>query len=249
MQTALSPSTVAATQEQVDALVRELLPAQGQWTADAYLWLTDHTSRLIEFTDGYLEVLPRPTDAHQTIVLFLYELLVAFIRPRGGKVPVAPLRLQIRENKYREPGIVLPRSARGPRRQNRFWLGAEVSLLRAPRCRGILPVRSRYWRAERLAATGGNSRRNRTHARLGQPTPGHPLRARGGARYRYTDRTGSASRPMGNLWRNMGRNASAPSAWRRGSGCRGSNRKKLEHARNTTGSVWPTLHHCPRLWR
>src|SRR5678816_4496953 len=90
MQTELSLSTVTATQEQVDALLRELLPAQGQWSEAAYLWLTDHTARLIEFTDGYLEVLPMPTDEHQTMVLLLYELLVAFVRPRGGKVLVAP---------------------------------------------------------------------------------------------------------------------------------------------------------------
>jgi len=41
----------------VDALLRELLPAQGQWSEAAYLWLTDHASRLIEFTDGYEELL------------------------------------------------------------------------------------------------------------------------------------------------------------------------------------------------
>jgi Uma2 family endonuclease len=124
MQTALS--TVTATQEQVDALLRELLPAQGEWGEAAYLWLTDHSTRLIEFTDGYLEVLPMPTDEHQTIVLLLYELLVAFVRPRGGKVLVAPLRLKIRDGKYREPDIVLVRSAHDPRRQNRFWLGADL---------------------------------------------------------------------------------------------------------------------------
>jgi Uma2 family endonuclease len=126
MQTELSLSTVTATQEQVDALLRELLPAQGQWSEAAYLWLTDHTARLIEFTDGYLEVLPMPPDEHQTMVLLLYELLVAFVRPRGGKVLVAPLRLKIREGKYREPDIVLVLSARDPRRQNRFWLGADL---------------------------------------------------------------------------------------------------------------------------
>ncbi len=57
MQTDCSPSTVMASQEQVNTLVRELLPAQGQWNEAACLWLTDHTSRLIEFTDGYLEEL------------------------------------------------------------------------------------------------------------------------------------------------------------------------------------------------
>ena len=51
MQTELSLATVTATQEQVDALLRQLLPAQGQWSAAAYLWLTDHPARLIECTD------------------------------------------------------------------------------------------------------------------------------------------------------------------------------------------------------
>jgi len=119
-------STVSTTQQQVDDLVLEVLPAQGQWSEDAYLWLTDHTTRLIEFTDGYIEVLPMPTDAHQTLVLLLYELLTAFVRPRGGKVLVAPLRLKIRDRKYREPDILLVCSARDPRRQNRFWLGADL---------------------------------------------------------------------------------------------------------------------------
>lgn len=126
MQTETYNSTVTATQAQVDDLVLETLPVQGQWSEDAYLWLTDHTTRLLEFTDGYLEVLPMPTDEHQTILLLLYELLVAFLRPRGGKVLVAPLRLKIRERQYREPDILLVCSASDPRRQNRFWLGADL---------------------------------------------------------------------------------------------------------------------------
>jgi Uma2 family endonuclease len=71
-------------------------------------------------------VLPRPTDAHQTLLLLLYELLVAFLRLRGGKVLVAPMRLKIRNGKYREPDLLLVRSASDPRRQNRFWLGADL---------------------------------------------------------------------------------------------------------------------------
>jgi len=46
-----------------------LFPAQGEWSEDDYLWLTDHTRCLVEFTDGHIEVLPMPTDAHQRIVL------------------------------------------------------------------------------------------------------------------------------------------------------------------------------------
>src|SRR2546428_9829914 len=56
-----------------------LFPDQGEWSEDDYLWLTDHTRCLVEFTDGHVEVLPMPTDAHQRIVLFLYRALYAFL--------------------------------------------------------------------------------------------------------------------------------------------------------------------------
>jgi Uma2 family endonuclease len=44
----------------------------------------------------------------------------------GGKVLFAPLRWRIREQKSRAPDIVLMRRADDPRRQNRFWLGADL---------------------------------------------------------------------------------------------------------------------------
>ncbi len=109
-----------------DELVLDLGALQGLWTAEQYLKLTDQTNRLIEFTDGYVEVLPMPTRSHQVIVAFLYELLVAFIRPRGGKVLVAPLRVQLRPNKYREPDLLLLLDANDLRNQNAFWLGADL---------------------------------------------------------------------------------------------------------------------------
>lgn len=64
-------STVSAMQEQLDTLGLNLLPQQGQWSEEEYLWLTDHTNRLLEFTDGYSEVLPMPTDKHQTVLAAL----------------------------------------------------------------------------------------------------------------------------------------------------------------------------------
>jgi len=104
----------------------DLLPLQGLWTEEQYLKLTDQTNQLIEFTDGYLEGLPMPTRRHQVILAFLYELFVAFIRPRGGKVLFAPLRLQVRPGKYREPDLLLLLDANDPRNQNAFWLGADL---------------------------------------------------------------------------------------------------------------------------
>lgn len=103
----------------------DLLPLQGLWTEAQYLKLTDQTSHLVEFDGGIIEVLPMPTDKHQ-VILLLYDLLRKFLRPLGGKVLVAPLRLQIRPGTFREPDILLVRDARDPRRQDRFWLGADL---------------------------------------------------------------------------------------------------------------------------
>lgn len=106
--------------------VLDLELLQGMWTQAQYLKLTDYSRRLLEFTDGYIEVLPMPTDRHQVISQFLLMQLFAFVQPRGGKVLYAPLRLRIREGQFREPDLLLVRDANDPRRQNRYWLGADL---------------------------------------------------------------------------------------------------------------------------
>lgn len=109
-------------------LLADLIPPQGGWTEEQYLAFTDHSNRMIEFTDGCLEPLPMPTDKHQCILEFLYDAFAAFVRPRGGKVHIAVLRLRVRPGKFREPDLLLLRSARDPRRQDRFWTGADLVL-------------------------------------------------------------------------------------------------------------------------
>ncbi|MEO8498571.1 MAG: Uma2 family endonuclease [Planctomycetota bacterium] len=80
-------------------------PAQGSWTERDYLALD--TNRLIELTDGYLEVLPMPTLLHQLIVDYLHSLLKAYIKKDiGGLVVFAPLPVKFRPDLYREPDIV-----------------------------------------------------------------------------------------------------------------------------------------------
>ena len=106
-----------------------LFPAQGEWSEDDYLWLTDHTRCLVEFTEGHIEVLPMPTEAHQRLVLFLYRALYAFLAARGsGMVLVAPFRLRLRTGRYREPDLLLLLSTNDARRSNQFWTGADLVL-------------------------------------------------------------------------------------------------------------------------
>ena len=123
MSTALAGEPVS--QAQVNDLVEEVLP-QGCWGDDDYLWLTDHTRRLVEFTDGYLEILPMPSRGHQRILAFLYSAFHAFVAPSGGEVLFAPLRMRIRPGKFREPDLLLVRDARDARSGERFWTGADV---------------------------------------------------------------------------------------------------------------------------
>src|SRR5207302_5225163 len=84
----------------------DLLPGQGSWSDEDYLWLTDHTSRFVEFTDGHIEPLPMPTDLHQSIAeLFLFAFAAVLI-PLGGKAHIAPFRMRVRVGKFREPDVL-----------------------------------------------------------------------------------------------------------------------------------------------
>ena len=109
-------------------MLQEILPPQGQWSEEEYLVLTDHRSRLVEFTDGFLEVLPVPTDEHQSLLKFLFLAFFGFFERRGGSVQFAPLRLRIRPGKFREPDLLVLLSASDARRQSRFWVGADLTV-------------------------------------------------------------------------------------------------------------------------
>lgn len=99
---------------------------QGLWTEQQYIRLGEQTSRLIEFTDGVLEVLSMPTSKHQLIIGFLYRMLYSLLEQRGGIVAFAPLPLQLRPGKYREPDVLLLLDRADPRFQDSFWLGADL---------------------------------------------------------------------------------------------------------------------------
>jgi Uma2 family endonuclease len=106
--------------------VLDLTPIQGMWTEEQYLKMTDYSRRLLEFTDGEIEVLPMPTRKHQAISRLLFFAFYAFVQRLGGTAFYAPLRVQIAPGRFREPDIVLLRDSADPRNQNAFWLGADL---------------------------------------------------------------------------------------------------------------------------
>lgn len=111
-----------------DDTVLSLAPIQGLWTEEQYLAMTDHSRRMLEFDDGSIEVLPMPIPEHQKILALLYELFVAFVRPRGGITLFSPLRVRIRPRKFREPDLVVLRDANDPRQHKRYWLGVDLAV-------------------------------------------------------------------------------------------------------------------------
>ncbi|HEV3261222.1 MAG TPA: hypothetical protein VG013_30495, partial [Gemmataceae bacterium] len=101
MSTASDLTTALPASQEWRELLAEILPRQGEWSEEQYLVLTEHTNRLVEFTDGFLEPLPTPTDRDQAILEFLFLAFLYSLKPRGGKVRFAPLRLRIRPDKFR----------------------------------------------------------------------------------------------------------------------------------------------------
>lgn len=105
--------------------VARLFPDQGAWDEEDYLALS--TNRLVELSDGHIEVLPMPTMLHQAIVQYLSNLLLAFVSARNaGRVLFAPLRVRLRPGKYAEPDVVFMSAAHRDRMSNRFWDGADL---------------------------------------------------------------------------------------------------------------------------
>src|SRR6516162_46570 len=88
-----------------------LYPPQGNWSEAEYLALG--TNRLVELSDGCLEVLPMPTFLHQFIALYLFGLLNSFVKTSArGAVLLAPLPVRLRPGTYREPDIMYFRPER-----------------------------------------------------------------------------------------------------------------------------------------
>jgi Uma2 family endonuclease len=107
--------------------IAQLFPAQGCWSEEDYFALD--TNRLVEFSDGFIEVLPMPTMAHQLTVLFLLDAVRQFANsftPKLGTTLVSPIPVRLWENKYREPDVVFMLAAHAARMTNDFWDGADL---------------------------------------------------------------------------------------------------------------------------
>jgi Uma2 family endonuclease len=82
-----------------------LFPPQGEWSEGEYLALD--TNRLVELSDGSIEVLPMATIFHQLIATFLYGILEKYVAGHtDAYVLSAPLPVHLWSGKFRQPDIV-----------------------------------------------------------------------------------------------------------------------------------------------
>jgi Uma2 family endonuclease len=142
----MSQSTQTPTWE-----VAFLFPTQGNWSEEDYLALNGN--QLVEFSNGFLEVLPTPTTSHQLLVVYLYRLLLEFVTPRRlGTALVAPLRVRLWRRKFRDPDVIFMLKAHVARIGEEYWKGADlvmevVSGTAADRRRDLVTKRREYARA------------------------------------------------------------------------------------------------------
>lgn len=101
--------------------IAKIFPDQGSWSVQEYLAL--ETNRLIEFSHGFIEVLPMPSQYHQFSVMHLLFMLRAFFATGTIKASyiVSPMKAKLWEGKYREPDLMVMLSENDHRRQDLYW--------------------------------------------------------------------------------------------------------------------------------
>jgi len=100
------------------------IPYQGEWSEGEYIAI--ESNKIIEFTDGFLEFLPMPTEIH----LRIHEYILAAIRMvlarrAKGVLNFAPFKMKVDATRYREPDVLVLLDENDPRRGGRFWTGAD----------------------------------------------------------------------------------------------------------------------------
>ncbi|MGC1276296.1 MAG: Uma2 family endonuclease [Planctomycetaceae bacterium] len=127
-------------------------PFQGHWTEEEFLHLDRMGNRLIELSDGCIELLPRPTWEHRDLLVFMLDRLDAHVREcRLGEVLMAPLPVRLGQDWYRTPDVMFFRPGRITNRHGQPEGADLVVEIVGPsdeeRCRDLITKRQEYARA------------------------------------------------------------------------------------------------------
>jgi len=104
----------------------DLLPLQGEWTVKRYKKLVGQ-NRMLEYTDGRIEVLPMPNSIHQAIVLWFVNLLnsLRMDSKPAGKAMFAPFILRLRSRMYRLPDVLYMKRENFDKIEEEVWTHAD----------------------------------------------------------------------------------------------------------------------------
>lgn len=105
-----------------------MYPPQGAWSVEDYLELTDGTNRRIEYDGGRVEFLSMPTEEHQDLIAYLFDLIRSVAVPERGKAYFSGLRVKTGAQQFREPDVVFVLRENFAKRDNRFWTGADLAI-------------------------------------------------------------------------------------------------------------------------
>ena len=117
------------TTQTLDAVAKKQRrrPKLRRMSEEKYLDLPG--GKLVEFTNGFVEVLPMPSEYHQDVAGNIFVALRAFVRSKNlGKVLCAPIPMKVDHLKYREPDVLFKRKQKlsGNPRETKFWDGADL---------------------------------------------------------------------------------------------------------------------------
>lgn len=100
--------------------IAALFPAQGDWTEVEYLALD--TNRLVELSEGEVEVLEMPSNFHQLLLGRLFFVFSLFLRQNKlGFVRFSALRVRLWPGKIREPDLIFMSAAHADRVGETYW--------------------------------------------------------------------------------------------------------------------------------
>ena len=124
-QTATSIAKLAEIFRQLADDVGRLLLSRGGFTVAGYLTLDGNY--LVEYLDGCIQVLPKPSGQHQDLLGGFYIRLTTWAQPDPqARVRMAPFRVMVTDTAYREPDVCLMFGRHADRRFANHWLAADL---------------------------------------------------------------------------------------------------------------------------
>jgi Uma2 family endonuclease len=105
--------------------VARLFPTQGNWSESEYFALD--TNRLVEFSHGFVEILPMATFIHQEILKALFLALNAYVTAENlGVAFFMGVRVRLWPGKFREPDVLFMSTEHVGRITDQYWIGADL---------------------------------------------------------------------------------------------------------------------------